>query len=129
MESKIVKIKLDRTIIIYFKDFFDSIRKSWVAIRSHAHHFVFSFVDFKAKICSKDTVEEPQRVGEPQFFIDIYCVPRTHTPTCDCPLADAVKCQNRSLFERRRVKCGCCVTYVVVAEINFVGAYFQMVCY
>ena len=55
------------------------------AVRGHAHHFIFAFVDFEAQESGKSRIEQADRMGKTRFGKKVYLIFAMPIPIGSCP--------------------------------------------
>ena len=129
--AEILMVHTDTAVVANFGQFlFNQRQVLWPSVRREAHDFVFAAVNFESGVVRERAVEQTETVGKAQLFQQSDLIPATDTDRTRGPLADAIDCQNRSLFKRRRIKRAGGVTLVMIAEqqlpFEFLAGLFRM---
>src|SRR3989344_6108782 len=106
MKSEITQIQFVRAIVKKVDYLFYFLLVFWLAVRRHAHHFIFALIYLKTQKSRKSRVKESQRMREMNFFQDFYFVRFANADCSYRPFANTVNGQNRGAFIRRREKSG-----------------------
>lgn len=138
MEAEVVHLEPEAAIGgILVKQLADFIDVARLAVRGHAHHFVFAVVDTEAEIGGERRIEQADRMGEALFFKQcdrVATAGRVAVPCAGrgaerrrCPFADAVNRQHGGLAERAGEKRAGGVAHVVIAEQDLIRIDMQVI--
>ena len=101
MECEIIHVQLKRPIVKHPYDFPHLIDVPRLAIRSHAHHLVFTLVHLEPEERGEGAIEQTKGVGEPDLLVQMDCVPSPHSRRRGRPLPDPIDRQQSRCLKRR----------------------------
>src|SRR5262249_37159216 len=104
---EISHVEMERSIFFNIDEvLLDQVDVAGLSIRRQAHHFILTGIDLEAGVIGKRGVKQSKRMGKVDLFMDhqLIAVPRKYRN--GYPFTHPVHGQERSLFKRRREKCG-----------------------